>query len=52
MDKVTVITDEFGIEIVTIDKGNGEWVSMDKSTYDEMQAAAQTPAVIDEASAE
>jgi hypothetical protein len=36
MDNVTITTDEFGIEIVTIDKGNGEWVTMAKSTYDEM----------------
>jgi hypothetical protein len=43
MDKVTVITDEFGVEIVTIDKGNGEWVSMAKSTYDEEQAEQSTP---------
>ena len=42
MDKITVITDEFGIEIVTIDKGNGEWVSMTKSTYDAQQVEQAT----------
>jgi hypothetical protein len=45
MDKLTVITDEFGIEIVTIDKGNGEWVSMTKETYDKQQAEQSTPIV-------
>jgi len=40
MDKITIIEDEFGIEIVTIDKGNDEWVTMAKSTYDELQAKA------------
>jgi hypothetical protein len=43
MDNVTIKTDEFGIEIVTIDKGNDEWVTMAKSTYDAMQAAQSTP---------
>jgi hypothetical protein len=38
MDKITIIEDEFGIEIVIIDKGNDEWVTMAKSTYDEMIA--------------
>ena len=45
MDKITIITDEFGVEIVTIDKGNDEWVTMAKSTYDAMQAAQSTPSV-------
>ena len=35
-----------------IDRGNGEFTSMLKSVYDEQQAALETPAVIDEASAE
>jgi hypothetical protein len=43
MDKVTVITDEFGIEIVIIDKGDGEWVSMAKTEYDRQQAEQSTP---------
>jgi hypothetical protein len=38
MDKITITKDDFGIEVVTIDKGNGEWVTMAKSTYDEMIA--------------
>ena len=37
MDKVTLITDEFGIEIVSIDKGNNEYVSMTKAEYDRQQ---------------
>jgi len=37
MDKVEFITDEItGVEHVIIDRGNGEFTSMLKSTYDEM----------------
>jgi hypothetical protein len=32
-----------------IDRGNGEYTSMLKSTYDGMQAERSTPSVIDEA---
>jgi hypothetical protein len=39
MDKVTYITDEQGVEHAIIDRGNGEFTSMLKSTYDEMIAA-------------
>jgi hypothetical protein len=39
MDNVTFIIDEKGIEHVIIDKGNGEFTSMLKSTYDAQQAA-------------
>jgi len=49
MDKVTFITDEQGNEHAIIDKGNGEFTSMLKSTYDEQQAEQSTPIVIDEA---
>ena len=35
---------------VQIDRGNGEFTSMLKSTYDEMQAEQSTPMVTDEAS--
>ena len=45
MDNITIITDEFGVEIVTIDKGNDEWVTMPKSVYDETIAAQFTPSV-------
>ena len=35
-----IITDNFGIKYVVIDRGNGEFTSMPKSVYDEQQAAA------------
>ena len=40
MDDVTFITDTKGIEHAIIDRGNGEFTSMLKTTYDEMQANA------------
>ena len=55
MDNVTFIEIQTldGVEEhAIIDRGNGEFTSMLKSTYDEQQAALETPAVIDEASAE
>lgn len=48
MDKVTFIEIEGfdGVEIhAIIDRGNGEFTSMLKSTYDEMIAAQSTPSV-------
>ena len=36
---------------IIIDRGNGEFTSMLKSTYDAMQAEQSTPSVIDEAEA-
>jgi hypothetical protein len=48
MDKITYLTDELsGVEHVIIDRGNGEFTSMLKSTYDELQAEASK--VVDEA---
>jgi hypothetical protein len=42
MDKVTFITDEItGTEHAIIDRGNGNFTSMLKSTYDEQQAQAE-----------
>jgi hypothetical protein len=38
MNNVTFITDERGREHAFIDRGNGEFTSMLKSTYDEQQA--------------
>jgi hypothetical protein len=38
MENVTVITNPDGIEWVEIDRGNGEFTSMLKSTYDELKA--------------
>jgi hypothetical protein len=39
MDNTTFMTDSYGNEHVVIDRGNGEFTSMLKSTYDEMIAA-------------
>ena len=38
MDKVSFIKDSTGTEHAIIDRGNGEFTSMLKSTYDEQQA--------------
>ena len=38
MDNISFITDSTGGEHVIIDRGNGEYTSMLKSTYDEMLA--------------
>ena len=43
MDNISIITDERGIESVIIDRGNGEFTSMLKSTYDAMQANSTLP---------
>ena len=53
MDKVTFIDIETqsGVEThAIIDRGNGEYTSMLKSTYDEQQAALSTP-IVNEAKA-
>ena len=54
MDNVTFLDVTNGItgEVVThaiIDRGNNEFTSMLKSTYDSMQAEQSTPMVTDEA---
>jgi hypothetical protein len=43
MDNITVITDPQGVEQVIIDRGNGEFTSMLKSTYNAMQANSTLP---------
>jgi hypothetical protein len=48
MDKVTFLEVE-GVEHAIIDRGNGEFTSMLKSTYEAQQAEQFTPIVIDEA---
>jgi hypothetical protein len=48
MDNVTFIKDAFGVEHAIIHRGNGEFTSMLKSTYDAMQAEQSTPMVTDE----
>ncbi len=35
---IEIITDSYGTEHVIIDRGNGEFTSMLKSTWDELQA--------------
>ena len=56
MDKVTFIKvtgiDGVEVEHAIIDRGNGEFTSMLKSTYDEQQAELETPKVVDEAAPE
>ena len=54
MDNVTFIeiTDPINgvvVEHAIIDRGNGEFTSMLKSTYEAMQAEQSTPSFIDEA---
>lgn len=39
MDNVTFFTDEQGFEHAIIDRGNNEFTSMLKSTYDQMMEA-------------
>jgi hypothetical protein len=48
MDKVIFIQVE-GVEHAIIDRGNAEFTSMLKSTYEAQQAEQSTPSVIDEA---
>jgi len=55
MDKVTYIKDAEGNDHAIIDRGNGEFTSMLKSTYDAIQAELKpikTPKVVDEAAPE
>ena len=52
MDKVTFSKDADGVEHAIIDHGNGQFTSMHKSTYDEQQAEAKAPKVVDEAAPE
>lgn len=50
MENVTfIVVDE--VEHAIIDRGNGEFTSMLKSTYDAMQAEQSTPIVKDEPAA-
>ena len=56
MENVTFIEienpDGTTTEHAIIDRGNGEFTSMLKSTYDELQAEAKTAKVVDEAAPE
>jgi predicted Fe-Mo cluster-binding NifX family protein len=53
MDKIEIVempqSDGKAKSFVIIDRGNGEFTSMPKSTYDEQQALAKAPKVVDEA---
>jgi hypothetical protein len=48
MDNVTFIT-VYEVEHAIIDRGNGEFTSMLKSTYDAVQTEQSTPSLTDEA---
>lgn len=39
MDNVTFTTDDNGVEHAIIDRGNGEFTSMTKAHYEELEAA-------------
>lgn len=39
MEKITIIQDSSGKDVVVIDRGNNEFTSMLKSTYDAQQEA-------------
>ena len=43
MDNVIYVTDDRGDQSAIIDRGNGEYTSMLKATYDAMQAEQSTP---------
>jgi hypothetical protein len=45
MDKVSFITDSDGVEQAIIDRGNNEFTSMLKSTYDAQQVEHLTESV-------
>ena len=42
MDNVTFVFDEQGVEHAIIDRGNGEFTSMTKSTYETQQTVVPT----------
>jgi hypothetical protein len=44
MDRVTFLTDRNEIEHAIIDRGNGEFTSMTKARYDELEAAKEVKA--------
>jgi len=41
MEDIRIVIDKNGIEHIVIDKGNGEFTSMLKSTWDELEAAKE-----------
>lgn len=44
MDNVTFIDDANGVEHAIIDRGNGEFTSMTKAHYEELEAAKEVKA--------
>jgi hypothetical protein len=50
MENITYVTDSYGDEHAIIDRGNGEFTSMLKSTYEAQQAEQSTPSLTDETS--
>jgi hypothetical protein len=46
MNKVTFIEDSYGVEHAIIDRGNGEFTSMTKAHYEELEAAKAQTAII------
>jgi hypothetical protein len=44
MDKVTFIEDDYGVEHAIIDRGNGEFTSMTKARFEELDAAKEVKA--------
>jgi hypothetical protein len=49
MDNVKNLTNSDGVELVIIDRGDGEFTSMLKSVYEAQQAEQSTPSVTNEA---
>ena len=47
MEKVEYLKDAYGNDVVLIDRGNGEFTSMLKSTYEAQQAEQSTPSLTD-----
>jgi len=43
MEKVSYVIDSFGTEHAVIDRGNGEFTSMTKAHYEELQKQADQP---------
>jgi hypothetical protein len=41
MENIELVIDKDGIEHIIIDRGNGEYTSMPKATYDAQQAQAE-----------
>ena len=48
MEDIRIVIDKNGIEHIVIDKGNGEFTSMLKSTWDELEAAKENGTISQE----